>query len=81
VTPVTTMPTTLTRTRRLSNLAILLLCNKAVLPLHKLEAPIPTLRTGAIKTTLLCGTLLWLPNSKVASRLKVSSVEVDRPTP
>lgn len=56
---------------------LLLLClrpSKAVL-LHKLAAPIPMLRTAAIKITLPCGMLPWPPRVKVVSRLKVSSVD------
>lgn len=78
MTHVTNTPTP-THIRRLSNLATLLLRlllhSKVGLPLSRLAAPIPMLRTAAIKTMLPCGTLHWLL-SKVASHPKVSSAEV-----
>jgi hypothetical protein len=73
---VTTTLATPTHILRLSKVAILLrlfLPPKAVLPLLKPVVPIHMLHTVAIKTTPLCGMLLWLRNSKAAS--KVSSVE------
>lgn len=78
MTHVTNTPTP-THIRPLSNMATLPLRpplhSKVALHHSRLVAPIPTLRTEAIRTMLPCGTLHWLL-SKVASHPKVSSAEV-----